>query len=97
MCPEKHNKFETICRYDFNSFSEIGVRKVAKVPSDAPVYKDVARMTYVMQDDPLWRKLLIGSIEFMTGQRKLNKLYQQYQNQKTIDANKWGDAIEHQK
>ena len=94
MCPKKIHKFETICRYQIKLFSDSEVRKVAKVPSDAPVSKNVARMTYVMQDDPLWRKLLIGSIEFMTGQRKLNKLYQQYQNQKTIDANIWGDAIE---
>ena len=94
MCPKKIHKFETICRYQIKLFSDSEVRKVAKVPSDAPVYKDVARMTYVMQDDPLWRKLLIGSIEITTGQRKLNKLYQQYQNQKTIDANIWGDAIE---
>ena len=61
---------------------------------DESAQNNVAKMTYVMQTDPLWRQLLIGSIELMTGQRKLNKLYQEYQRQKTTDANIWGDAIE---
>ena len=61
---------------------------------DDPIQNHVTKLTYVMQNDPLWRQWLIGSIELMTGQRKLNKLYQEYQGQKIIDANIWGDAID---
>lgn len=53
----------------------------------------LVRLTYVMAHDPLWRRLLIGTVEMMTGQRKLDRLYQDYQTQKTFGSNIWCDAV----
>ncbi len=51
-----------------------------------------ARLTYVSEDDRLLKKLVINSIEFATGRKKLEKLYTQVRAEKPGPDRVW-DAV----
>jgi putative hemolysin len=48
-----------------------------------------ARLTYVSEDDPLLKRLVINSIEFATGRKKLEKLYTQVRSEKPPPEKVW--------
>ena len=54
---------------------------------------DVA-VTYCNPDDPLLRRALIRSIELLTGQRKINRLYRSYRAEGPRRETFWADAVE---
>jgi putative hemolysin len=58
------------------------MEKKSKKPSKA-------RLTYVSEDDPLLKRLVINSIEFATGRKKLEKLYTQVRLEKPAPEKVW--------
>jgi putative hemolysin len=51
-------------------------------------------VSYCNPDDPLLKQLLIRAIELVSGQPRLQRLYDLYQRQKREDANFWREAVE---
>jgi len=51
-----------------------------------------AKLTYASSDDPLLKRLVIKSIEFATGRKKLEKLYTQVRAEKPTQDAAW-DAV----
>lgn len=51
-------------------------------------------ITYVDENDPLWKKLTIHGIELLTGKRKLERLYQSVRNQHVPGSEFWELALE---
>lgn len=56
--------------------------------------KGKVSVTYCNPDDPIFRRALIRSIELVSGQPKLNRIYQRYRAQGSGSDNFWADAIE---
>jgi len=56
---------------------------------------DQPKLTYVTPNDPFWRRSFINCIEAVTGQKKLNSLYNQYRLVGETTGNIWADAISH--
>lgn len=52
-----------------------------------------ARLTYASEDDPLLKKLVINSIEFATGRKKLEKLYTQVRTEKPGPDKVWESIL----
>ena len=52
-----------------------------------------ARLTYASEDDPLLKKLVINSIEFATGRKKLEKLYTQVRAEKPAPDRVWESVL----
>lgn len=52
-----------------------------------------ARLTYVSEDDPLLKRLVINSIEFATGRKKLEKLYTQVRAEKPPPEQVWAAVL----
>lgn len=53
------------------------------------INRDKARLTYASDDDPLLKKLVINSIEFATGRKKLEKLYTQVRAEQPVPEDVW--------
>ncbi|MCR9221083.1 MAG: lysophospholipid acyltransferase family protein [Alphaproteobacteria bacterium] len=53
------------------------------------------RVTYSVPDDPAGRRLLIKAVELMTGQPKLQRLYDRYMAARTAEDVFWDSAVEH--
>jgi len=53
-----------------------------------------ARLSYSQSDDPLIKRMAIGAIEFATGRRKLERIYNQIRKANLPPAKIWGTALE---
>ena len=51
-------------------------------------------VTYCNPDDPIVRRALVRSIELVSGQPKLNRIYQRYRAEGSGGENFWADAID---
>ncbi len=51
-------------------------------------------VTYCNPEDPLLRRGLVRSLEFLTGQPKINGIYQRYRRDGPADGDFWADAME---
>jgi putative hemolysin len=52
------------------------------------------KLTYMNPDDPLLRKAVIGLIELTTGQKKLQRVYDEIMEDSTEPVKVWGTALE---
>ncbi len=53
-----------------------------------------ARISYTSPDDPLFRKLVIGTVEYATGRRKLEKVYDQIKQEQPPRDKLWKMALD---
>lgn len=53
-----------------------------------------ARISYTSPDDPLLRKLMIGTVEYATGRRKLEKVYDQIKQEQPPRDKLWKMALD---
>ena len=56
--------------------------------------KKIPEVSYVNPTDPLWRRLLMRFVELITGQPKLQRLYDDYKRTHSDDDNFWESAVE---
>jgi putative hemolysin len=70
--------------------------------SDAPPATSTAasrrarrEVTYCDPDDPFARRLLIGAIERLTGQPRLQRIYDDYMQSRNTEDNFWQSAVEY--
>lgn len=52
-----------------------------------------ARLSYTSQDDPLFRRLLIGTVEYASGRRKLEKIYTNVREQQLDRKEIWQQIL----
>ncbi len=52
-----------------------------------------AKLTYSSKDDPLLKKLVINSIEFATGRKRLEKLYTQVRQENPSPTEVWNSVL----
>lgn len=52
-----------------------------------------AKLTYSNPDDPILKRLVINTIEFATGRRKLEKIYNKVRNAPLPPTALWGEAL----
>lgn len=55
---------------------------------------DRARISYTSPGDPLFRKLVIGTVEYATGRRKLEKVYDQIKREQPPRDQLWKMALD---
>lgn len=55
--------------------------------------RKIPEVSYINPADPVWRRVLIRVVELMTGQPKLQRLYDDYKRTRTEDDNFWESAI----
>lgn len=70
--------------------------QIKRIASWLPVKffdREISEISYSNPDDKLSRKLLIRSIETLTGQPKLQKIYSEYKKDRKDDDNFWQSAI----
>ncbi len=61
------------------------------IPANPP--QPAARLSYSNLDDPLLKRVMIGTIEFATGRRKLEKIYNEVRHAKLPPTEIWGTAL----
>ncbi len=65
-------------------------------PFDTPPVEDLDnRVTYCDPDDPLGRRVVIGAVEKLTGQPKVQRLYERYLRERDADDNFWQSAVDY--
>ena len=57
--------------------------------------KQIPEVSFINPGDPLWRRILMRVVELMTGQPKLQRLYDDYKRTRSEDDNFWESAVEH--
>ena len=61
--------------------------------ADRPAAGFDSRLSYASPDDSLGKRLLIGSVEFATGRRRIERLYREVQSSELPDAQLWQLAL----
>lgn len=56
--------------------------------------EDKARISYTSEDDPLFRRLLIGTVEYASGRRKLEKVYATIRKQQPDRKEIWSKILD---
>ena len=56
--------------------------------------KQVPEVSFINPGDPLWHRILMRVVELMTGQPKLQRLYDDYKRARSEDDNFWESAVE---
>ncbi|MEC7593273.1 MAG: lysophospholipid acyltransferase family protein [Pseudomonadota bacterium] len=57
--------------------------------------KQIPEVSFINPGDPLWRRILMRVVELMTGQPKLQRLYDDYKRTRSEDDNFWESAVEY--
>ena len=56
---------------------------------------EIPEVSFINPGDPLWRRNLMRAVELMTGQPKLQRLYDDYKRTRSEDDNFWESAVEY--
>ena len=57
--------------------------------------RKIPEVSYINPADPLWRQVFMRIVELMTGQPKLQRLYDDYKRTRSEDDNFWESAVKY--